>query len=240
MSNLENNIKDCIANELEKGVIEKVMAQQLEKCIEKSISDMFSWGGEIKDVIESKIKSVMIPYIEKYDYSQYITKLDSVLVDVLKNTALDNKKLLENFKNLMTSEDIPKVIKLTDIFDKWNEYCKKEIDKNDIEMDYDGGYINTRFTVEDVSNDWSIYKTYMVVFECEEDEDLKLEFSIQEYEPKEDTGFTSNYKNVGDLRNLRHLNDFEILMMRISEGYKNIIVDGFEESEEVFVENDEC
>jgi len=240
MSNLENNIKDCIANELEKGVIEKVIAQQLEKCIEKSISDMFSWGGEIKDVIESKIKSVMIPYIEKYDYSQYITKLDSVLVDVLKNTALDNKKLLENFKNLMTSEDIPKVIKLTDIFDKWNEYCKKEIDKNDIEMDYDGGYINTRFTVEDVSNDWSIYKTYMVVFECEEDEDLKLEFSIQAYEPKEDTGFTSNYKNVGDLRNLRHLNDFEILMMRISEGYKNIIVDSFEEIEEVFVENDEC
>lgn len=240
MSNLENNIKDCIANELEKGVIEKVIAQQLEKCIEKSISDMFSWGGEIKNVIESKIKSVMIPYIEKYDYSQYITKLDSVLVDVLKNTALDNKKLLENFKNLMTSEDIPKVIKLTNIFDKWNEYCKKEIDKNDIEMDYDGGYINTRFTVEDVSNDWSIYKTYMVVFECEEDEDLKLEFSIQAYEPKEDTGFTSNYKNVGDLRNLRHLNDFEILMMRISEGYKNIIVDSFEESEEVFVENDEC
>lgn len=239
MSNLENNIKDCIANELEKGVIEKVIAQQLEKCIEKSISDMFSWGGEIKNVIESKIKSVMIPYIEKYDYSQYITKLDSVLVDVLKNTALDNKQLLENFKNLMTSEDIPKVIKLTDIFDKWNEYCKKEIDKNDIEMDYDGGYINTRFTVEDVSNDWSIYKTYMVVFECEEDEDLKLEFSIQAYEPKEDTGFTSNYKNVGDLRNLRNLNDFEILMMRISEGYKNIVVDSFEESEEVFIENDE-
>ncbi|UEL47551.1 hypothetical protein [Terrisporobacter hibernicus] len=240
MSNLENNIKDCIANELEKGVIEKVIAQQLEKCIEKSISDMFSWGGDVKKVVEEKIKSVMVPYLESYDYSKYITKLDSVLVDVLKNTALDNKRLLENFKNLMTSEDIPKVIKLTDIFDKWNEYCKKEIDKNDIEMDYDGGYINTRFTVEDVSNDWSIYKTYMVVFECEEDEDIKLEFSIQAYEPKEDTGFTSNYKNVGDLRNLRHLNDFEILMMRISKGYKNIIVDSFEESEEVFVENDEC
>ena len=239
MSNLENNIKDCIANELEKGVIEKVIANQLEKCIEKSISDMFSWGGDVKKVVEEKVKSVMIPYIENYDYSKYITKLDSILVDVLKNTALDNKKLLENFKNLMTSEDIPKVIKLTDIFDKWNEYCKKEIDKNDIEMDYDGGYINTRFTVEDVSNDWSIYKTYMVVFECEEDEDLKLEFSIQAYEPKEDTGFTSNYENTGNIRSLRNLNDFEILMMRISEGYKNIVVDSFEESEEVFIENDE-
>ncbi|WP_343342475.1 hypothetical protein [Terrisporobacter petrolearius] len=239
MSNLENNIKDCIANELEKGVIEKVIAQQLEKCIEKSISDMFGWSGDVKKVVEEKVKSVMIPYLENYDYSQYITKLDSVLVDVLKNTALDNKKLLENFKNLMTSEDIPKVIKLTDIFDKWNEYCKKEIDKNDIEMDYDGGYINTRFTVEDVSNDWSSYKTYMVVFECEEDENLKFEFSIQAWKPEDNDGFTSNYENTGNIRSLRNLNDFEVLMMRISEGYKNIVVDSFEESEEVFIENDE-
>ncbi len=43
MNNLENSIKDCIAKEIEKGIIEKVIAEQLEKCIEKSISDMFSW-----------------------------------------------------------------------------------------------------------------------------------------------------------------------------------------------------
>lgn len=240
MSNLENNIKDCIANELEKGVIEKVIAQQLEKCIEKSISDMFGWSGDVKKVVEEKVKSVMIPYLESYDYSQYITKLDSVLVDVLKNTALDNKRLLENFQTLITSEDIPRTIKITDIFEKWNEYCKEEIDKDNIEMDYDGGYINTRFTVEDVSNDWSSYKTYMVVFECEEDENLKFEFSIQAWKPEDNDGFTSNYKNTGNIRSLRNLNDFEILMMRISEGYENIVVDSFEESEEVFIENDEC
>ena len=240
MSNLENNIKDCIANELEKGVIEKVIAEQLEKCIEKSISDMFGWSGDVKKVVEEKVKSVMIPYLESYDYSQYITKLDSVLVDVLKNTALDNKRLLENFQTLMTSEDIPRTIKITDIFEKWNEYCKEEIDEDNIEMDYDGGYINTRFTAEDVSNDWSSYKTYMVVFECEEDENLKFEFSIQAWKPEDNTGFTSNYKNTGNIRSLRNLNDFEILMMRISEGYENIVVDRFEESEEVFVENDEC
>ena len=239
MSNLENNIKDCIANELEKGVIEKVIAQQLEKCIESSIKDIFGWGGKVKKVVEEKVESVMIPYIENYDYSKYITKLDSVLVDVLKNTALDNKRLLQNFQTLMTSEDIPKTIKLTDIFDKWNEYCKEEVDKDDIEMDYDGGYINTRFTVEDVSNDWSSYKTYMVVFECEEDENLKFEFSIQAWKPEDNDGFTSNYKNTGNIRSLRNLNDFEILMMRISEGYENIVVDRFEKWDEVLIENDE-
>ncbi|NFA35142.1 hypothetical protein EXM81_18085, partial [Clostridium botulinum] len=74
MNNLENSIKDCITKEIEKGIIEKVIAEQLEKCIEKSISDMFGWNGEIKKVIENKVKSVMIPYLEDYDYSEYITK----------------------------------------------------------------------------------------------------------------------------------------------------------------------
>lgn len=238
MNSLENNIKDCISKELEKGVIEKVIAEQLEKCIEKSIGDMFSWGGDVKKVVEEKVKSVMIPYLESYDYSQYITKLDSVLVDVLKNTALDNKRLLENFKSLMTSEDIPKTIKITDIFEKWNEYCKEEVDRDDIEMDYEGGYINTKFYLEDVSSSWSSYKTYMVTFECEEDENLKFEFSIQAWRPEDNTGFSSNYKSVGDIRSLRTLNDFEIIIMRISEGYQNIVIDSFEENEEVFVENE--
>lgn len=238
MSNLENNIKDCISKELEKGIIEKVIAEQLEKCIEKSISDMFGWGGEVKKVVEEKVKSVMIPYLENYNYSEYIVKLDSVLVDVLKNSTLENRILLENFQSLMKSEDI-KEIKLTDIFEKWNEYCASNIDKDDIEMDYEGADITTRFDVEDVSSSWSSYKTYMVTFECEEDENLKFEFSIQAYKPSENGKYTSNYKNVGDIRSLRYLNDFEILMMRISEGYENIVVDSFGESEDIFIENDE-
>lgn len=239
MNNLENNIKDCISRELEKGVIEKVIAEQLEKCVTNSINGMFGYGGEIKKVIEEKVKSVMIPYLENYDYSKYITKLDSVLVDVLRNTSLDNTRMLENFKELMTSEDIPRPIKLTDIFEKWNKYCEENVERDNIEMDFEGGYISTRFTVEDVSNSWSSYKTYMVTFECEDDEDLNFEFSIQAYEPKGDTGFTSNYKNVSNIRSLRYLNDFEILIMRISEGYENIVVDSFGKCEDVFIENDE-
>lgn len=238
MSNLENNIKDCISKELEKGIIEKVIAEQLEKCIEKSISDMFGWGGEVKKVVEEKVKSVMIPYLENYDYSEYIVKLDSVLVDVLKSSTLENRRLLENFQGLMKSEDI-KEIKLTDIFEKWNEYCGENVDRDNIEMDFEGGYITTRFDVEEVSSSWSSWKTYMVTFECEEDENLKFEFTIQAYKQSKNGKYTSDYKNVSSIRSLRYLNDFEILMMRISEGYENIVVDSFGKSEDVFIENDE-
>lgn len=236
MSNLENSIKDCISKELEKGIIEKVIAEQLEKCIEKSIGDMFSWGGEVKEVVEEKVKSVMIPYLESYDYSQYIIKLDSVLTDVLKSSTLENKRLLENFKTLMTNEDIPEELKISDIFSKWNEYCKEKINKDEIELDYEGGYITTSFDVEEVSESWSNYKTYMVTFVCEEDEKLRFQFGVHAWRPNNESKYTSTYMKTTDLRSLRYLDYFEILMMRISEGYENIILDSCGDSEEIFIE----
>ncbi|MDS1005319.1 hypothetical protein P9J83_17780 [Clostridium sporogenes] len=239
MNNLENSIKDCIAKEIEKGIIEKVIAEQLEKCIEKSISDMFSWGGDVKKVVEEKVKSVMIPYLENYDYSQYIVKLDSVLTDVLKSSTLENRNLLENFKNLMVSEDGSREVKISDIFSEWNEYCKAKIDNDELDFDCGGAYITTSFDVEEVSETWSSYKTFMVRFECEEDEELKFEFSIDAWKPEEGSKYTSNYKNTCGLRSLRYLNDFEILMMRISEGYENIILDSEGDSEDIFIEYEE-
>jgi uncharacterized protein Yka (UPF0111/DUF47 family) len=131
--NLENSIKDCITKELEKGIVEKVISDKLEECISSSLKDMFSWGGEVKKVIENKVKSVMIPYLESYDYSKYICKLDSVLVEVLKDTTLENKKLLENFKELMISEEILREVKITQIYETWCDYCKKNIDRDKIE-----------------------------------------------------------------------------------------------------------
>lgn len=239
MSSLENNIKDCISKELEKGVIEKVIAEQLEKCVENSISDMFSWGGEVKKVVEEKVKSVMIPYLESYDYAQYIIKLDSVLTDVLKSSTLENKNLLENFKTLITREDIPRELKISDIFSEWNEYCKGKVDKNKIEFDYEGRYITTSFDVEEVSERWSSYRTYMVTFICEEDEDLRFQFGIHAWKPTADSKYTSTYMKTTDLRGLRYLDDFEILMMRISEGYENIILDKYGDSEDIFIEYEE-
>lgn len=238
MNNLENNIKDCIAKELEKGIIEKAISEQLESCIKESIEAMFKWNGCVKKTIEEKIKSTIVPYLESYDYSEYITKLDSVLVYILKNTALPNKEILENFKELMVNEEIEE-IKITDIFKKWNEYCRANIDRDKLDMDYEGGYISTSFNVEEVSNGWSIYKTYMVTFECEEDEKLRFEFSIQSRKPDNNREYTSNYDKPCDLKTLKYMNDFEIFMIRVSEGYKNIVIDSFGDSREIFIEYEE-
>ena len=100
----------------------------------------------------------------------------------------------------MVGESIPEEIKMSDIFKKWCEYCENNVDKNELDFDYEGGYINVSFSVEDVSNDWSSYKT---------------------------------------LISLRYLNDFDMLLLQVSQGYENIVLDSDGDSDEIFIEYEE-
>lgn len=236
MSNLENSIKDCITNEIEKGIIEKVIADQLEKCIEKSVSDMFSWGGEVKKVVEEKIKSVMIPYLESYDYSQYIVKLDSVLTDVLKATALENKTILTNFKELIT--ETPKEVKMSDILEEWAKHCERNVDKDKIDMDYEGGYVTATLDTEEVSSSWSDFQRVIVRLECDEDEELKCEFEISKWKGRREN-FTMDKKALHEISSLRNLSEFDVFLLKVSQGYNNIILDIENDSLEKFIEYEE-
>lgn len=236
MSNLENSIKDCITNEIEKGIIEKVIADQLEKCIEKSVSDMFSWGGEVKKVVEEKIKSVMIPYLESYDYSQYIVKLDSVLTDVLKATALENKTILTNFKELIT--ETLKGVKMSDILEEWAKHCERNVDKDKIDMDYEGGYVTATLDTEEVSSSWSDFQRVIVRLECDEDEELKCEFEISKWEGRREN-FTMDKKALHEISSLRNLSEFDVFLLKVSQGYNNIILDIENDSLEKFIEYEE-
>lgn len=235
--NLENSLKDCISKELEKGVIEKVIAQKLEESVTKALEDMFGWNGEVKKVIESKVKAVMIPYLENYDYSEYITKLDYVLVDVLKNSALENKKLVENFKELMVSEELPKSIKVTDIYKQWQEYVEKEIDKNDLEEDCGCYNVEVSMGAERVNSDWSDYETYMVTFICEKDEKLNFEFEIYRWKKYDkENEYTLRYYTKHELESLKYLNKLEIYMMKLNQSRCKIELDKEWDSDDLSIE----
>lgn len=237
MDNLEKSIKDCISQELEKGIIEKVISEKLESCINSALSDMFGWRGSVSKVLEEKIKEVMIPYIEGYNYSNYIVKLDEVLKEILKSSALENKKILENFSELII--DAPdENIKMSDIFNKWTEYCKDNIDRNKIEFDSEGGYITTYFESEMITSGWNMYETYIVRFGCEEDEDLKHEFEIDRWKERREN-FNLEYNKLKDIKSLRTLDIFEILLIKVSQGYNNLVLDITEDSNDTFIEYDE-
>lgn len=235
--NLENSIKDCIANKLEDGTVEKLVSEQLEKGVINALDNLFRSYGDVTKVIEEKVKSVMIPYLESYDYSQYLAKLDSVLVEVLKNSALDNKKLLENFKDLMTNEEMSRSIKMSDIFKEWKKYASKEVDTSELEEDCgEYEYLEVRMSCEDISSSWSDYEKYIVVFECEQDEKLNFDFEISRWKKSNNKTYDLHYYDTHNLESLRYLKSFEIYMMKVKQAFCGIELDIESDSDEVEVE----
>lgn len=234
--NLENNIKDVITKKLEDGTIERIVSEQLEKSVSNALEDLFRSYGDVTKVIKDKVKSVMVPYLEGYDYSKYITKLDSVLVDILEKSTLDNRKILENFKELMSSESIPETIKISDIYEKWCEYCKENVDEDNVEfMDYEGRYINVNLHVEEVSGDWNEYEKHVVTFTCEEDEDLNVEFMITKWKEYDDN-HRLDWDKKCNLKSLKFLNKFDMFMMNLDQACTDIILDKKYSDDELFVE----
>ncbi len=75
--NLENSIKDVITKKLEDGTVEKLVSEQLENGVNAALKDLFGNYGDVTKIIKEKVKSVIVPYLENYDYSEYVTKLDS-------------------------------------------------------------------------------------------------------------------------------------------------------------------
>ncbi|WP_094603439.1 hypothetical protein [Sporomusa silvacetica] len=240
---LENSIKDVIGKKLEDGTIEKLVAEQLEKGVLNALDSLFRSYGDVTKVIEDKIKSVMVPYLEGYDYSKYIVKLDSVLVEVLENCALDNKKMLTNFKELMLPEE-RKTIKASELYDIWCKYVAKEVETNGLEIDYDDGptYTPVEVTLNvDYDNDrsWSSFNYATLVFECEHDEEMNFAIRLNRWTgDKEEDQWGIGYDKVKDIASLRRLNDFEILLMRLDQAGTKLIMDTDSESDEITPEEE--
>ena len=227
---LEKEISNCIQRELEAGVIEKVLSEKLENCISKSVDGLFSYGGDLKKVIEEQIKSTITPYLEKYDYSNYIVKLDDVMTTLLKELSFDNRKILENFSNLVIKGDIEHV-KVSDIFKEYKKHCEENIDHDKVDMDYEGGYINCHMDTESEKSSYSDHEEVKVSFTCEEDEELNFDFVMYRF-GNENFNILENDMNINSLR---YLSSFEIFIKRVKNGFRNIELDVHCMSDDVYV-----
>lgn len=239
---LESSIKDCISKELEKGIVEKVISDKLEECITSALKDMFGWSGSVKKTIEAKIESVMIPYLENYDYSKYITKLDSVLVDVLKNTALENKNMLENFKELMTPEK-REVIKVSELYNIWTDFVAENVETDGLDVSYDDGVsydpVEVSMEVEyEEDRNWSSFEDAKLVFECEHDEKMNFEVRISRWKKDKNENWGLHYRTSHELSSLRYLEKFEVLLMSLDQANVKLELDTDCESDEITPEKE--
>lgn len=208
-----------------------IVKDKFMKALGSAIEDAFRWG-DAKHAIEDKVKEVMVPYIEQYDFSEYLPKLDSVLTEIVNSDfCIENKKILENFEKLMLEPE-QKEIKLTDLFKAWVKQCEKDIDTDGLDIDYDDGVsyqsvdCEMCFELEDKPS-WSSCQRAVITFENEHDEKLNVEIPVSKWiwnNGKEEPYTLSVYKDLM-ISSLRGLSEFDVLLLRLSRAGTAIIID---------------
>lgn len=239
---LENNISKVIQEQLQGDLIEKVIGEQLEKCVRRAVDDLFGGWGDCKKIIEEKVKEVMIPQLEKYDYSKHIVKLDAVLTEVMKRTSVDNKKIIESFKEFYL-EEIPSEITITDMFNRYKKHVEENVETDGLEIDYDDGpsysSVEVSVEVEESEKSWSKYKDIKIHFECEHDEEMNFTLRALGSEDKDYYFLTDNL--LEEFGSIRRSTSFELFLLRMRSEYTNIKLDIMNDCDDVYPEAEpEC
>lgn len=239
---LDNGIKDVITKKLEDGTVEKLIEEQMQKAINNALDSLFGRCGDVTEVIKKQITSVMVPYLEKYDYGRYIVKLDDVLVDILKETAAHNKTILHNFKELMLPIDRAS-IKASELFAAWCKYVAKEVETQGLDVicedsvSYESVEVTLAVSYDDERN-WSPFQYATLTFECEHDTEMNFAIRLYHYNRDTENEWSMSYDYVKEIKSLRRINDFEILLMRLDQAQTKIILDTDSECEDVTPEKE--
>ena len=208
--------------------VSEIVKEKFKNALASAVEDAFRWG-DAKKAIENKVKEVMIPYIENYDFSEYLPKLDSVLTEIVNSDfCMGNKKILENFEKLILAPE-QKEIKLTDLFKAWIKQCEKDIDTEDLDINYDDGVsyqcvdCEMRFELEDKPK-WSRFQRAVITFENEHDEKLNVEIPVSKWIESDGAYTLSVYKDLM-ISSLASLSEFDVLLLRLSRARVEIIID---------------
>lgn len=222
--------------------VNQIIKEEFHKAIRKAVERAFAWG-DVEKAIRKKIDETMVPYIEKYDFSTYLPKLDLVLTELINSDiCIGNKQILENFKDLMTEPE-QKEIKVTDLFKAWIKQCNRDIDTDDLEIDYDDGVsyscVECKMMVEELDKPtWSSCQRAVITFENEHDEKLNIEIPISKWEwnSRKEEPYTLSISNNVSISSLRRLNEFQILLLRLERAQTAIIIDRDYDDDEIYPE----
>lgn len=228
--NLEERITNAVMDKLTDGTVEKLVKQNIESAINRSLDDLFSWSGAGKKMIDEKVKEVIVPVIERHDFNKYIVKLDSVLTEIINQTSLaENKEILENFKSLMVEPNV-KVIKLSEIFEKYCEYVARDVETTNLEACCEDGEpyyepVTANMEVEHEDKWISSSEYCRVKFSCDEDNELNKELRL--YRSKDDKNWNISWEisTFCNINSLRNLSDFDTFLITLKRGWVDVELD---------------
>lgn len=231
MENLEQKIINVVNEKLNDGTVEKLVSQYIEKGISDALLDLFSYGGEGIKLIEKKLTETMVPAIEAHDFNQYLTKLDTVLTEIVNATNLaDNKKILENLRGLM-KEPETKEIKLSEIFEHYCRHVAENVSTYDLRTRYEDGephyeHVTASMEVEHEDKGWrkSSYDDCIVKLTCNEDKGLNCQIRLYKDKCKEKWSLLGN-RDFVDVNSLYVLSRFKVFLLTLQRSFVDIIMD---------------
>lgn len=178
--------------------------------------------------------------------SDYIVKLDTVLTEIVNQTALvDNKRLLQNFQYLMT-EPQEEEVKLSDLFREYKKHVAKNMETDGREISYDDSDpeyepMEVYFEAKQVPDrDWSSFIYAQITFGVEEEdqqEELNRTINISRYKKERKEGFKLRIDTDPDLDSLRGMSDFDLLLLRMQRADVRLIIDEQHNESCVYSEN---
>lgn len=211
--------------------VQEIVKEKFKEAFKNAVGEAFRWG-EAERALKNKITEVMVPYIEKYDFTEFLPKLDTVLTEIVNSDGcMAEKQILENFKELMLEPE-QKEIKVTDLFKAWIKQCEKDIDVDGLAICHeDGGYYAStecemRFEELDKPS-WSCLQRAIITFENDHDKDLNMQIQVSKYVSdygKEDP-YTISISSDIKISSLRRLSDFEVLLLRLERAGTAIVID---------------
>lgn len=231
MKTFEERIAEKVNEKLNDGTVEKLVEQYLEKGVSEALEAVFSWRGDGKKLLEEKLNETIVPVIERHDFNQYLTKLDSVLTEIVNSTNLvDNKEILENFKELMKEPETEE-IKLSEIFKQYCGHVAKNVDTYDLKACCDDRepyyeHVVAVMEVEHEDKGWfkSCFDNCIVKFTCEEDKDLNCQVKLYKGVDEKNWRFIGGRDSI-DINSLHNLSEFEVFLMTLNRGFVDIIMD---------------
>lgn len=140
MTNPEQTLKAVFGKALEQYVQSENFNEMMTKHMAAAFSDSFKetldgWNAPAKKIIEEKMKEMIIPTIEKYDFNRFQTKLTAALDEMAKMNLGPMGKIGMRFRESI--KPIPEYLKMSDFFTMYCDVYAKEMDVEDVEVNFD-------------------------------------------------------------------------------------------------------
>ena len=132
-------------------------------------------------------------------------------------------------------------MKVTDLFDAWIAMCEKKISTTGLEVEFDDGpyyeSVSCEMIIEERERStWSSLHRAVIIFENEHDEGLNMEIPISKWDFEKE--YTLDSLGCVDIKSLRYLDEFDMLLLRLQRAGTKIIINEMEAGGEICPEEE--